>query len=129
MSSANTHHHHACAQPPLEQQLFDPQRNLILHKRRLSDTIREFVVHNHLVADFCKPGQFVVVRGSETGERIPLTIAETGEPGEGWFSMVVQIMGTGTMRLDQLEEGDRFLDILGPLGEPSEIENFGTVVM
>ncbi|MBN2713706.1 MAG: sulfide/dihydroorotate dehydrogenase-like FAD/NAD-binding protein, partial [Planctomycetes bacterium] len=105
----------------------DPRQNLILEKKQLCDSIVLFKVHCPQIAWYCKPGQFIVVRGDEKSERIPLTIADFC-PEEGWIVMVVQVVGVASRRLDSFNEGDRFRDIVGPLGHNSEIENFGTVV-
>ncbi len=106
----------------------DERQNLILEKQSLADDINSYRVHCPGVASYGAPGQFVVVRGDETGERIPLTIADS-DPAEGWITLVVQLMGAGTRKLDGLGEGDRLLDIVGPLGHKTEIANFGTVVI
>ncbi len=106
----------------------DPRRNVVLDKQSISAVIRLFRVHAPTIARTCAPGQFVIVRGDERGERIPLTIADF-DPAAGWIELVVQIVGAGTRQLDALHPGDRFLDIAGPLGHRSEIAKFGTVVM
>ncbi|MHC4248318.1 MAG: sulfide/dihydroorotate dehydrogenase-like FAD/NAD-binding protein, partial [Planctomycetota bacterium] len=106
----------------------DARQNLVLAKTSPCETVSEFRVYCPQVALFCRPGQFVVVRGDERAERIPLTIADF-DPGEGSITLVMQVVGVGTTRLDALGEGDRVLDIVGPLGHASEIENFGSVVM
>ncbi|HBT77813.1 MAG TPA: sulfide/dihydroorotate dehydrogenase-like FAD/NAD-binding protein, partial [Planctomycetaceae bacterium] len=74
-----------------------------------------------------QPGQFVIVRGDEKGERVPLTIADF-DKDTGLLTLVMQIVGLASHKLDDLREGDRVKDIVGPLGHASEIENFGTVV-
>ena len=75
-----------------------------------------------------KPGQFVIVRVREEGERIPLTI-ESSDPQLGTISIVVQSLGKTTHLLNSLNTGDHILDVVGPLGKPSEIAKFGTVVV
>ena len=75
-----------------------------------------------------QPGQFVILRLCEHGERIPLTI-ENSDPGDGTISIVVQAVGKTTRLLSSLETGDAILDVVGPLGKPSVIENFGTVAV
>jgi len=75
-----------------------------------------------------KPGQFVILRVDERGERIPLTIVDS-DPREGTVTIVFQIVGKTTHMLSQLERGDKILDFAGPLGKPTEIEQFGTVVV
>jgi glutamate synthase (NADPH/NADH) small chain len=106
----------------------DERQNLILAKTSPCETVSEFRVYCPQVALFCRPGQFVVVRCDERAERIPLTIADF-DPREGSVTLVMQVVGVGTRRLDGLEEGDRVLDVVGPLGHASEIENYGSVVM
>ena len=74
-----------------------------------------------------EPGQFVVVRLSEEGERIPLTIVEADRQA-GFLTLVVQEVGKSSADLVRLVEGDEIKDLLGPLGRPTEIERIGTVV-
>ncbi|MEI6971286.1 MAG: NADPH-dependent glutamate synthase [bacterium] len=133
MTTGLTHEAHArCYDNParLSSILDSPDEDLnrIIEKQRLAENISSFKVYVPICARFCRAGQFVVVRGHEQGERIPLTIADFNA-GEGWITLVVQIMGTGTRKLDQLGQGDRFLDVVGPLGHHSEIMKFGTVVL
>ncbi len=98
----------------------------ILRKRVLAPGLKEFFVHSPLIAQKALPGQFVVLRTSEEGERIPLTIAETS-PQEGTVRIIFQEVGKSTRQLGLLNEGDEILDFVGPLGKPSEIEFFGNV--
>ncbi len=75
-----------------------------------------------------KPGQFVILRASETGERIPLTMADT-DPEKGTITIIYQVVGKTTALFKTLKEGDGYLDIIGPLGKPTEIEKYdGDVV-
>ena len=89
--------------------------------RRLAPTITRFVVEAPLVARAWRPGQFVVVRVADGGERIPLTIVEA-EPQAGLVTLVVQAVGKTTRQLCALRSGDSILDLLGPLGNPSPVE-------
>ncbi len=100
----------------------------ILHKEVLSETVKLVVVEAPLVAAKAKPGQFVVVRIDETGERIPLTIADFNA-AKGTITLIFQEVGKSTMQMGQLEVGDAFENVAGPLGHPSEIENYGKVVL
>jgi glutamate synthase (NADPH/NADH) small chain len=109
------------------QDAHDARRNVILEKVALSAAVRSFRIHVPSIAHHCAPGQFVIVRGDERSERIPLTIADF-DPAGGSITLVVQLVGAGTLRLDTLREGDRLLDVAGPLGHRSEIARFGTVV-
>ena len=100
----------------------------IVEARPLARGIKLFVIKAPRIARKQKPGQFVIVRLDESGERIPLTIAGA-DPEAGTVTLVVQAIGKSTMLLCMLEAGDSILDIVGPLGKPSEIENFGTAVV
>ena len=90
--------------------------------------IKQFVIEASRIARKQKPGQFIILRLHEHGERIPLTI-KSSDPVAGTVTIVVQEMGKTTTLLNNLETGDYILDIVGPLGRPSEIDNFGTVVI
>ncbi|PYX38463.1 MAG: sulfide/dihydroorotate dehydrogenase-like FAD/NAD-binding protein [Acidobacteria bacterium] len=90
--------------------------------------IKRFAIEAPRIARKHKPGQFVILRLYEQGERIPLTI-ERSEPERGIIHIVVQSAGKTTHLLNSFETGDRILDVVGPLGKPSEIANFGTVVV
>jgi glutamate synthase (NADPH/NADH) small chain len=105
----------------------DPREGLVIRRQSLTPATRGFRVHAPVIARTARPGQFLIVRSHERAERIPLTIADF-DPAAGWVEMVVQVVGHGTRRMDEAEEGDRFLDVAGPLGHPSEIANFGSVV-
>jgi ferredoxin--NADP+ reductase len=90
--------------------------------------IKRFVIEAPRIARKQKPGQFVILRLYEEGERIPLTI-EKSDPERGTINIVVQSIGKTTHLLNSLQTGDSILDVVGPLGKPSEIEKFGTVVV
>ena len=105
----------------------DEELNRIVRKEELGETIRLYEVYCPAIAKWCKPGQFIVVRGDNQSERVPLTIADFDRE-RGTITMVVQIVGLASRKLDDLGENDRFATIVGPLGLPSEIEKFGTVV-
>ena len=100
----------------------------ILEARPLARGIKLFVIKAPRIARKQKPGQFVIVRLDDCGERIPLTLADA-DPEAGTVTLVVQAIGKTTMLFNMLEAGDSVLDLVGPLGKPSEIENFGTVVI
>jgi ferredoxin--NADP+ reductase len=97
----------------------------IVDKRELAEKITLFVLDAPLVAANARPGQFVVIRVDEQGERIPLTIAST-EGGK--ITIVVQEVGKTTAHLRSKEIGDALADVAGPLGTPAHIEKVGTVV-
>ena len=100
----------------------------ILEARPLARGIKLFVIRAPRIARKQRPGQFVIVRVDDTGERIPLTIADA-DLKAGTITIVVQAIGKTTMLLGMLETGDSILDVVGPLGKPSEIERFGTAVV
>ena len=100
----------------------------ILHAEFIAPGIKRFLIEAPRIAHKHKPGQFVIVRIYEKGERIPLTI-ESSDAARGTISMVVQSLGKTTHLLNTLKDGDRILDVVGPLGKPSEIARFGTVVV
>jgi ferredoxin/flavodoxin---NADP+ reductase len=74
-----------------------------------------------------KPGQFVILQADETGERIPLTMADTN-PDKGTITIIYMVVGKSTARFKQLQKGDEYFALIGPLGAPTHIENFGKVV-
>ena len=92
----------------------------ILKKRLLTDNIFLMDVKADRVAKSCLPGQFVIVRADEDGERIPLTICDYSRE-EGTVTIVFQIVGAGTYMLAELEEGGYIKDFVGPLGRPSDL--------
>jgi ferredoxin--NADP+ reductase len=100
----------------------------ILHAEFLAPGIKRFRIEAPRIARKQKPGQFVIVRIYEEGERIPLTI-ENSDPEQGTINIVVQSLGKTTNLLNSLGTGDHILDVVGPLGKPSEIKQFGTVVV
>ncbi|MTV49331.1 sulfide/dihydroorotate dehydrogenase-like FAD/NAD-binding protein [Heliobacillus mobilis] len=95
----------------------------IVRKEIFSPTVKLFDIKAPLVAAKAQAGQFFILRADEKGERIPLTIADFDRE-EGTITAIFQEMGAGTKRLGQLEVGDNILDVVGPLGVPSEIERF-----
>ena len=100
----------------------------IVHAEFIAPGIKRLILEAPRIARKQKAGQFVILRIYEEGERIPLTI-ENSDPDKGTISIVVQSAGKTTRLLNSLETGDHILDVVGPLGKPSEIEKFGTVVV
>ncbi|MBM3315877.1 sulfide/dihydroorotate dehydrogenase-like FAD/NAD-binding protein [candidate division WOR-3 bacterium] len=99
----------------------------MLRKQVLSPGIKRFDLDAPEIARKAQPGQFVVLRVNEQGERIPLTVADA-VPDKGVLVIVFQEVGKSTRLLGTLNEGDSILDLIGPLGRPSHVEKFGTVV-
>jgi len=100
----------------------------IMEKQVLSDVTKLMVVEAPQVARKAKPGQFVIVRVDEPGERIPLTIADF-DRNAGTITLIFQEVGKSTMQMGTLKLGDELITVAGPLGHPTEIEKYGTVVM
>jgi ferredoxin--NADP+ reductase len=99
----------------------------ILAKEILSPVIDYIRVEAPEIAKKAKAGQFVVIRVDEKGERIPLTMADW-DTKEGSITLVSQQIGTSTYKLNSFNVGDQILNLVGPLGLASEVENFGTVI-
>jgi ferredoxin--NADP+ reductase len=100
----------------------------IIHAQFLAPGIKRFVIEAPRIARKQQAGQFVILRIYEEGERIPVTI-ENSDAEKGTINIVVQSAGKTTNLLNSLETGDSILDVVGPLGKPSEIRNYGTVVV
>ena len=109
--------------PPCERAMFP-----ILQSVELAPNIFEMCVECPKLAKKAKPGHFVIVMAEEDGERIPLTVADF-DAEAGTLTFVVMAVGTSTRKIVQLKKGDSFFALMGPLGQPSEIEHFGTVIM
>ncbi len=99
----------------------------IVKKEVLSAMIKSFEIEAKDIAKNVKPGQFIVIRINEKGERFPLTVAGT-DLKKGTIKIIFQEVGKSTIYLGTLKEGDYIRDIVGPLGQPTEIKTFGTVV-
>ena len=101
--------------------------NKILSKEHFSANVVKLVVEAPLIAKSRRAGHFVIVRCSEHGERIPLTIADA-DIDAGTITLVVQAVGDSTKKICALEPGDYLTDVVGPLGQATHIEKVGTVV-
>lgn len=101
--------------------------NTILKKSQLGEKTFLFVINAPEIAKKVKPGQFVIVRISDIGERVPLTIADM-DATSGTITLIVQEIGYTTKKMGLLNEGETILDLAGPLGMPTHIEKIGTVV-
>ena len=101
--------------------------NLIVKKKQFSEKVFLFEVEAPLIAKSRKAGNFVIIRIGNKGERMPLTIADA-DVEKGTITIVVQKVGLSSQKLCSLNEGDYITDVVGPLGNPTHIENFGTVV-
>jgi NAD(P)H-flavin reductase len=99
----------------------------ILEKSQIVPTIHQIIIEAPKIARKAKAGQFVILRIDDSGERIPLTIADF-DSKNGTINIIFQEMGKTTKQLSRLQAGDILLDFVGPLGNPSKIEQVGTVV-
>ncbi len=100
----------------------------ILKRREMADgTVVLNEISAPLIAKKAKPGQFVILKANETGERIPLTMADT-DPKKGTITIIYQVVGKSTTLFKSLQVGDHFQDIIGPLGKATHLEKLGTVV-
>ena len=101
--------------------------NKIIRKEQFSEKVFLFEIEAPLIAKSRKAGNFVIVRVGKKGERMPLTIADA-DINKGTITLVVQKVGLSSIKLCNLNEGDYVTDVVGPLGNPTHIENFGTVI-
>lgn len=101
--------------------------NKIIKKAQLSEKVYYLELEAPLIAKSCKPGNFIIIRVDNHSERVPYTIAKS-DPEKGTLSLVVQEVGLSSTKLCELPEGAYVQDVVGPLGTPSKIEKYGTVV-
>jgi ferredoxin--NADP+ reductase len=99
----------------------------IIKKENLTENIDRFQIKAPLIAEKARAGQFVIIRINEEGERIPLTLSDYDRK-KGLISLVSMQAGKTTALLSSLKQGDTIKDVVGPLGNPSEIKNFGRVI-
>jgi glutamate synthase (NADPH/NADH) small chain len=105
----------------------EPKLNEIVEKRDLAPSLTLFKLYVPDIAKKVKAGQFVVLRADDYAERIPLTVAEYDREA-GLITVIFQAVGSSTQKMAKYEKGQTLLDVVGPLGKPSHIEKFGTVV-
>lgn len=101
--------------------------NKIISKEKLSDRVVKFEIEAPLIARSRKAGHFVMVRVGEKGERIPYTIA-AADTKKGTITLVIQNVGKSSKKVTDLEPGDHLTDLVGPLGQASEVKKYGTVL-
>jgi len=100
----------------------------IIHREEMAQgTVILNEIEAPLIAAKAKPGQFVILKANEEGERIPLTMAET-DPEKGTITVIYMVVGKSTALFRDLREGDGFQDVIGPLGRPTHVEKVGNVV-
>lgn len=105
----------------------DSLKNTIVRKEKLSPVLTLFEIRAPLIASSAKAGQFVIVWTGEHGERLPLTVSDW-DAANGTITLIFQEVGRGTIELGRFEVGDDIPCLAGPLGQPTEIKNFGTAV-
>lgn len=106
----------------------DSVKNTVVRKEKLSPVLTLFEIRSPLIAASAKAGQFVIVWTGEHGERLPLTISDS-DADKGTITLIFQEVGRGTIEFGRFNEGDDIPSLAGPLGKPTEIENFGTAVV
>lgn len=94
----------------------------IVTKRQLNPDVYSFEIEAQAISKKVQPGQFIILRVDEYGERVPLTIADY-DASKGTITIIVQAIGGTTLKLSTLNEGDDILDVVGPLGKPTELED------
>ena len=104
------------------------EENTILIKENLSDVVVKFVIYKPLIAKSARAGQFVILRGREGGERVPVTLVDWDKE-KGTITVIIQAIGKSTTLFNSLKQGEKFLNVAGPLGTPVEIKNYGTVAV
>ncbi|RLE62566.1 MAG: sulfide/dihydroorotate dehydrogenase-like FAD/NAD-binding protein [Thermoprotei archaeon] len=100
----------------------------IIKNSELAPRIKEMDIYTPLIAKVAKPGQFVIVMPDEKGERVPLTLVDW-DHDEGWIRLVFLEIGVTTMKIGMKKVNEKLFYVVGPLGNPSHIEKYGTVVM
>lgn len=104
------------------------QENTILERVQLNDVVVKFVIYKPLIAKSARAGQFVILRGREGGERVPVTLVDW-DAQEGTITVIIQAIGKSTSMFNNFQQGEQFLNVAGPLGTPVEIKNYGTVAV
>ena len=104
------------------------EENTILKKENLNSAVVKFVIYKPLVARAARAGQFVILRGREGGERVPVTLVDW-DAQAGTITVIIQAIGKSTGMFNSLASGEKFLNVAGPLGSPVEIKNYGTVAV
>ncbi len=100
---------------------------IVQRKEMTGGTVILNEIEAPLIAKKAKPGQFVILKANETGERIPLTMADTN-PEKGTITIIYMVVGKSTAIFKSLQVGDSYQDVIGPLGKPTHLEKLGTVV-
>ncbi|MEM2123058.1 MAG: sulfide/dihydroorotate dehydrogenase-like FAD/NAD-binding protein [Candidatus Bathyarchaeia archaeon] len=100
----------------------------VLSRERLAENVVSLLVEAHLIAGKAKPGQFVILRVDDEGERIPLTVVSVDESRKA-IKLIFQEVGKTTIKLGRLNPGEFISDLVGPLGKPTDVKNYGHIVV
>ncbi len=100
----------------------------LLKVRNLSENVREYVFEAGKIVKHAKPGQFVIVRVDEEGERVPFTLCDIDKEN-GTITLLVQTIGATTMKMAMLKEGDKVADIVGPLGNATDLDDLNKILL
>lgn len=104
------------------------EENTILVREELNSAVVKFVIYKPLIAKSARAGQFVILRGREGGERVPVTLVDW-DAQKGTITVIIQAIGKSTAMFNSLKQGEKFLNVAGPLGTAVEIKNYGTVAV
>ena len=104
------------------------QENTIVSREKLNDVVVKFEIYKPLIAKSARAGQFVILRGCDGGERVPVTLVDWNTQ-KGTITVIIQAIGKSTSMFNSLQEGEQFLNVAGPLGTPVEMKNYGTVAV
>lgn len=104
------------------------QENTIVSREQLNDVVVRFEIYKPLIAKSAKAGQFVILRGRDGGERVPVTLVDWNS-AKGTITVIIQAIGKSTSMFNSLQAGEQFLNVAGPLGTPVEIKKYGTVAV
>ena len=100
----------------------------IVSKKNLCDRVNEYVIYAPLVSRHCSAGQFIILRTDSEGERVPFTICDYSREN-GTVSIMVQEVGATTMKLASMKEGECLHDFVGPLGNPTDLDEFENILL
>jgi len=104
------------------------QENEIVLREELNDVVVKFEIYKPLIAKSARAGQFVILRGREGGERVPVTLVDWDKE-KGTITVIIQAIGKSTSLFNSFQKGDKFLNVAGPLGTPVEVKDYGTVAV
>ena len=104
------------------------QENTIVSRKQLNDVVVKFEIYKPLIAKSARAGQFVILRGRDGGERVPVTLVDW-DAQKGTITVIIQAIGKSTSMFNGFQGGEQFLNVAGPLGTPVEIKNYGTVAV